>query len=332
MRQKKKISLMKIAEKTGLSIATISRVINKKPNVKASTKDIVDKALLDLGYHFNNKEKQNKNKTIAVFVPNLDNPFTIEVLAGIQKSLELSNDNYIVLITKEYDYKIEYYINLVKDLNIDGIISLSAFQSKKTIDKLKNIYPIVMCSENLEIDNVSYVTIDDVNAAFKTINYLIKRKRKNILFINSSLNHKYARKREEGYKKALKANNIEFNEQLVMHLPVINYNLAYTQILAYLKNYNDMEAIFAVSDVYAAAAVEAVKKIGKKIPEDIAIIGFDNTFFSTMVSPKLTTVSQPMEEIGFQSSEILKEEISNQSLYSRKIVLDTNLIIRETTL
>lgn len=331
MRKKKDVSLNDIAQKAGVSIATVSRVINKKGNVNAETKKYIEQLLMTSGYTIAGTEDKPQSFTIAIFVPDLSNPFNVPVLDGIRKSARNSGYKTVLIIAKEKDTNIDYYLDLISDLRIKGIVSLSAFPNSETLLALNRFIPVVMCSEQLDVPEVSYVTTDDEKAAYNATEYLIKQGRKNIIHVNSTLNHKYARCREAGYRRALTDYGLLVREEYLLHLSTINYQLALSQIVYLLEHFEGIDGVFASSDIFAAATIEAARKNNKKVPEDIAVVGFDNISLASIVSPKLTTVEQPAYEIGFQACEILKEKFINEDMPEKKIILYTNLIIREST-
>lgn len=330
MRQKKATSLQDIAEKAGVSIATVSRVINKKGNVKPETKSKIENLLATSGYITTQENQEVSSNTIAVLIPNFSNPFNSLVLEGIRRAAKLSNFKVVLLFASERNNEIDYYLDLINDVRVLGIISLSAFPNIEVLRSLNNIVPVVMCAEHLYNSQLSYVSIDDETAAYEATNYLIKSGCSKIAHVNSTLNHKYAKARENGFRRALAENNLEINEKLILHLTEVNYQLALPQI-TYLLEHNNIDGIFASADIFAIATISAAKKLNRRIPEELSIIGFDNIDLSVMTTPKLTTMAQPAYELGFQSCEILKGKILNNNLEEKQLNLPTNLVIRETT-
>lgn len=329
MVRRKTATLQSIADELGVSIATVSRVYNNKGNVRPDLTDKITKALTINGYELPSALKVSK--TIVVFVPDYANPFNIDVLSGIEKAAKNNNYKMVYCRTKSSNNDIDYYLSLIEDIDLAGIISLSPFNNFQTIQKLNNIIPTVMCSEYIYHKKLSFVSIDDVMAAYDAVEFLIKGGRKRILHITSTLNHNYAVLRQEGFLKALKDYKITYSENDFIYLSTINYELAYSQLNYYLSQNPEIDAIFASSDIFAAAAVKAAMNNQRKIPQDIAIIGFDNIDISNIISPSLSTVNQPRFEIGYQSFELLHEKIRKDNRVEKQMYLKTDLILREST-
>lgn len=333
MRAKKKVSLHDIAQEAGVSIATVSRVINRKNSVKPATRDRILSILAESDYPLVEETAvAEESSTIAVFVPDFANPFTSIVLDGIRKSAKLNRYNTVMMVAKEAnDHTLSDYLNLIRDVKVKGIISLAALPNESVIQGLNQEIPLVMCSEYVDSKNVTYVSVDNHKAAYDATTYLIQSGRRHIVHFNSTLNHQYARERESGYRAALTDFDLPIDDSLILHLPRINYQLALSQIQFLLENQPDIDGVFASSDIFAAAAVEAALKTGRHVPQDIAIIGFDDIEIATIITPKLTTVHQPSFELGFQACELLKDKIRNPQQSEKQILLYTNLVIRETT-
>lgn len=333
MRAKKKVSLQDIAKEAEVSIATVSRVINQKSSVKAETRERVLKILIENAYPMPTvTAAPDDSSTIVVFVPDFANPFTSVVLDGIRKSAKLNRYNTVMIVAKEADHdSLEDYLDLIRDVNAKGIISVAALPNETVACSLNQHIPTVMCSEYIASKNVTYVSVDNYKAAFDATDYLIQSGRQRIVHFNSTLNHQYAREREAGFRDALEQRQLAVDESLLLHLPRIHYQLALSQIEFLLESHPDIDGVFASSDIFAAATVEAALKLGRKVPDDLSIIGFDDIEIATIITPKLTTVHQPSFELGFQACELLKEKIASPQIDAKQIMLYTNLVIRETT-
>ena len=203
--------------------------------------------------------------------------------------------------------------------------------SEKVLGEIRAICPIVMCSEYLDEPNVSYVTIDNTESAKKAVEYLISTGCRKLGLLNSFSRNAYAREREKGFKEALQEAGLEINEERITHISSINYQSAFLKASYMLSSENRPDAIFATADVFAVAAINAAKKLGFRVPEDISVIGFDNVEAALMCDPQLTTVEQPAEEIGYQSCEILIENLQGSDTQPKHIKLETELIVRQST-
>lgn len=328
---KRKIStLQTIADNHKVSIATVSRVLNNKTNVSKKIKEKITQSLLEAGYTIASEKEQSQ--TIVVFMPDYSNPFYVDVLSGIEKAAKLSNYQMAILRTKSKNTDdLSYYLSLIKDIKAAGIISLSPFSSLEIIQKLNAIIPTVMCSDYIFDKNLSLVSIDDQKAAYNATEFLIKSGRRQLLHVNSTLNHHYAVMRQEGFIQACQDHNLLISEKNIIHLSTISYDLAFSQLNYTLKENPLIDGIFASSDIFAVASVSAAFSNGRKVPDDIAVVGFDNVEMVSMVRPALTTVNQPRFDLGFQSFELLNEKIQKDNRIEKQIFLETNLIVRDST-
>lgn len=332
----KKLTIKDIAEIAGVSTATVSRVLNGKDKVKSETKDHVLKIVEKYDYNPNQNLtlSNEKSKTILVCVTELKNPFNVPIFDGIQNSAKKHGYDVLILQTKDMYTTFSDYETILKSQEFAGVIFVSTLTEDQLLDITEQLHhrtPIVLCSEFIEDSPVSYVGIDDIQAIQKATNYLLSIDRKDILFLNSKLAHNYAKKREKGFRLSLEEANIEVDEDLIVRLSSVNHSLAYASVMHALSKENIPDAILCVSDVFAVGALKACQKKGLRVPEDVAIIGFDNIDLTTMIEPSLTTIDQPTYQIGYQSCELLVEKIQYPNSSTKKILLETELIIRDST-
>ncbi len=328
-----KITMEEIAQRANVSIATISRIINNKDTVKTQTKERVLRVMEEMGVHPKAASvlSDMSSNMILMCVPDFSNPFNSPVIDGVQKAAYNSGYDVLLLQSKDFYKSSEDYLKLIQNHSIAGMLILSPAPGSDLMDQLRFRCPIVMCSEYAEDYGISYVSIDDVLASEKAVNYLISTGCRKIAFLNCSLQFKYARHREKGYLKAVKAAGLEQNPSWISHVPYINYQLAFSNAKHILSLENRPDGVFACSDVFAVAAVQAAKELGLRVPEDVSVVGFDNIDLSVMSDPQITTISQPSYNLGFQACGLLLEKIKNADTPDRQIILDTELIVRGST-
>lgn len=329
----KNISLKEIASETGYSIATISRVINNQNNVSDKARTIVTDKLLEHGYKLDFTKKQDTSKTLVILKPDYSNPFYSEILKGIEDNATIHGITCLEIKTNLSEQKTtQYFLNLLSDINVLGIISLSPFKNIKVAHELNQQHPLVMCSNFFNDPTLSSVFIDDFQAAYTATKYLLNLGCRHLLHINSVYNNSYAAARFKGFKKAcldMKDQKINYSE---LRLSSIDFHIALSQLMHVFKQAeNKYDGVFASSDVFAAAAIVAAQKRHIKVPEELAVIGFDDIELSVIIQPNITTVQQPRYRIGFQACEILLEKALSKKEIEKQIVLPTQLIIRETT-
>jgi DNA-binding LacI/PurR family transcriptional regulator len=332
MKPSGKITIQQIASMAGVSIATVSRVMNHKNTVKDDTRrkilNIMEKLNFNPSSVLITKETSN---TILLCVSELRNPFNGLVISGIQEAARQHNYRVFILQARGVNFTFEDFKDVLQHHSFAGIILLTGVNDLRLLEMLALSCPIVRCNEYCEVNGISFVCIDEVAAARKATDYLISCGYKKIALLNSSLQFPFARQREEGYMEAIQKAGLEKNDSWIAHISSINYSLAFSSAMNILTLSSKPNAFFAVSDIYAVAVIRAAKRLGIRVPEDISVIGFDNIELSSMVDPAITTIEQPGEQIGYQGCELLIEKINNPQAPAKKIFLDTELIVREST-
>ena len=326
-----KVTITDIANKAGVSIATVSRILNRKDTVSLSTKHKVLQAMDELGYDSNQIKSVSSYQTILTFVPDFANPFYARIIDGIQQTAHENDFEVFLIPTKDIYLDHVHLTNLVKKGGFKGVLWLSSSPPPDLLNLISRYCPMAMCCEYPDDYECSYISIDDVTAAYKAVNYLISTGCKNIGFVNCSLKYKYARHRREGYLKALESARLPLHPEWNITIPSIDYTLAHSAISQALNTEQRPDAFFTCSDVFAAAAINAAQQHGIRVPEDISVIGFDNVETSRMTLPTITTIRQPCFQLGQQSCSILLEKILNPSAPDRQILLNTEFIIRDST-
>lgn len=328
-----KVTIKQIADAANVSIATVSRVLNNKDKVNPETRDRILKAMEDLNFQPKSSSmiSDSASRIILLCVPEFNNPFNALIIKGIQNAARCHGYDVLILQSRDYYTDTNDYTNILRSTSIAGIIILASVPNPRLLNDLIPRFPVVMCSEHVEDFCTPYVSIDDRAAAKKAVNYLISIGCRKIGLVNSNLSFHYAQQREQGYWEALKAAGLDANPSWIAHISTVDYNLALSNALHILSQPDRPDAIFAVSDVYAVSIIKAAAKLGLKVPEDLSVIGFDNIDLTSMTTPAITTIDQPSYQIGYQSCELLIEKIGNPAMEDKHIILDTELVVREST-
>ena len=326
-----KPTLVQIASKANVSIATVSRYLNDTGNVSPATRQKILQAIRVLEFDSVLSGAESSFQSILVLVPDFINPFYASIIDGIQQTAHENHFEIFLVQTKDIYQNPSHYLNLIKRGNFSGVLWLCSTPPSALLAAMEHQCPIVMCCEYPEDHPCAYVSVDDVTAAYRAVKYLISTGCEKIGFINCSLKYKYARHRREGYLQALSDSGLAFNPDWYITVPNIDYTLAYSSILQALSNDALPDAFFTCSDVYAAATINAAQKLNIRVPQDLSVIGVDNVEASRMTQPTITTISQPGFQMGQQACSILAERISNPDIPHRQILLSTELIIREST-
>ncbi|WP_409305946.1 LacI family DNA-binding transcriptional regulator [Peribacillus sp. SCS-155] len=324
--------MIDVAKLAGVSTATVSRVLSGNPNVKESLKIKVLEAINQLDYKPNklaSSLRKMESRTIVVVVPDISNPFFSDIILGIKKVAHC-NGYYVLLGDTQNDVENEIaYTNLIQERLADGVILLTARMPKHKIQELAHSIPVVLSCEYIDGIDISTVTIDNISSSRKVVDHLVQMGHSRIGIITGPLNIVLSRDRLKGYRQSLYQNEIEPEESLVQEGD-FSMESGYQMCLRLLSLNQPPTAIFASNDEMAIGTIKAIKHKGLRVPEDVAVVGFDNVKLSTIVDPELSTVSQPKMEIGRKSMELLLKEIRNEPIEKRQIVLHDELIIRES--
>lgn len=332
MQKKSKVTVAAIAKEANVSPATVSRVINQRYDlVTDSTVKSVHAAMQRLGYEIPAASTAPpKEKPVIICSLPDGNPFYDKIIQGALASANAHGCHLLFSQGPLDRSSITNFLNLIKQINASGVLILNHV-SADLLAQINAVVPIIQCAEyNLEIP-LPYVSIDDKKAAKTATKYLIERGRNKIAFINGPSTYKYSRERKRGYLEAIEEAHLTIPRNWIVDLPEINYEMAYSAICQMLNSEPVPNAFFTVSDTLAAAVLKAARHFQYKVPKDIMIVGFDNTAISYMCTPSITTVSQPVFQEGFTACELLIKKIVTPKVEVNSILLETELIIRETT-
>jgi LacI family repressor for deo operon, udp, cdd, tsx, nupC, and nupG len=329
----KKPNYQRIAEETGISIATISRVFTGASNVKADTRRRVIDTLKNYGYDTSFIEERGRiqeNRLIILNVPSTGNPFYNQIIHGAKAAATQRGCHLLLNEDHINDSTIDNLLRLLRKTQVAGLITTN-HMAPMYLKRISETVPLVQCCEYDSGFDLPYVSIDDVGATKTAMEYLFSLGRKNIAFINGPVRYKYAKQRLQGYLEALKNADIPSDPQMILQLSEINYDLAVSAVTNLFDSGKRPNAFFCASDVLAAAAIKVGIRKGFSVPNDLAVVGFDNVDISAMMNPTITTISQPQFQLGFSSCELLIEHITNPQHHMHSIMFATELLVREST-
>lgn len=336
-----------IAALAGVSPASVSRCIHHPENMKESTKQKIWDAFGSLGLSpqdlsFKTSAKKTssgksfqKSKShmpiILVCIPGFLNPFYNDVIEGIQE--QLRRDSYTMLIYGQVLSRsnLNQFLEVAASIQAEGLI-LSDHLSEDLLLRLNAHYPLVQCSEyNSACSNIPYVTVDDYSTTEHAIRHLIQTGCKNIGFFSAPYRQHYVQNRYHAYKSVLTEAGLSIRPEYIMQVSDFSYERILSAAKRFFLYAEPPDAIFAVSDKHAHALVKAASVAGFRIPEDMKIIGFDNTMYATLSTPTITTIAQPRWELGMESAKLLLQKIKQPGLPAVSKVLPSQIIFREST-
>ena len=339
LKPEKDITIYDIARQLKISAATVSRALNDNTSVKATTRKKINDLAEELGYRHNlvaSSLRLQKTHTIGVIFHELNSYFIISVLAGIEKVVREAKYNLIIVHSAENaTFEAANAGNLFQK-RVDGVIASLSFNTEnlsafKQFDS-KNI-PVVFFDRVFEDNEGVKIIINNFQAGYDATKHLIDQGCKRIAHITSSLKRNVYSERLRGYKHALLDHKIRFDEKLLIidAFKEEDAKRSANRILA-MKPLPD--GIFITNDFCAAVVMQALKDAGKKIPQDIAIVGFNNDSISKVISPKLSTINYPGFEMGQLAAQTLINHLKGvwDMRMTRTMIMKSELIVRESSL
>lgn len=323
------MSIQKIARLAGVSVATVSRVLNNSDSVKDKNRDKVLNAIRDSNYQPNLLARQlrtARSSMVLVMVSDISNPFCAEVVKGIEETAE-KNGYRILLCNSGADIdRSRSSLQLLAGKMVDGIITMDAFSKLPDLARMINKAPWVQCAEYADAGDISCVGINDAEASQAMVRYLAEKGHQRIALINHDLSYKYARLRQRGYLSQLTSNQLDW--QSIAYASELSFSAGKQAMKTLLASEERPDAVFAISDTLAAGAMAAIQEAGLRIPQDIAVAGFDGTELSEMVFPPLTTIVQPSRDIGRQALALLLKKIDNPDAVAERTIMSWELVQR----
>lgn len=328
------VTIKDVAKRAGVSTSTVSRALSGKIPVDEATKEKVMKAVKELDYRPNvlaKGLKEGKTNTIGLVIPNIRNPIFPAVARGVEDEARKTGFT-VVLCNTDEDLRVEQdYVDKLQKRWVDGFIFATAQKNSDHILEMKKKgFPVVLLVRQME-DKVDAVITDNLKGAYDAVSYLLKIGHQKIALINGDLNLPLYYERYEGYKKALCDANMAIDGNMIVD-GVSEYRDSYRAMTALLGKGICPDAVFATSDPKAIGAIRAIKDYGLRVPEDISVIGFDNLEMSSLLDPPLTTVAQPLYEMGkIAANKLIRLINSSQNTKPAIDVIGTELIIRKST-
>jgi LacI family transcriptional regulator len=326
-----------VAREAGVSITTVSRVLNNNYPVKEETRIKIEKAIEKLNYKPNAMARSlitKKSSMIGVIVPGITNLFFPTIVEAIDEFMK--KQGYSIALSNT-EGEAEKELKLAHELigrQVDGIIVIDPSMDnlhRGVYDKLSKSLPMIIVNGSPEGYKGSFVCYDEEVGTEEAFNYLLQFGHKKLAFIRGHKSFSYDIK-EKIYKSIIEENGLNYKRVLNVGKGNSSEVVERTQegIEELMQKEERPTAIFACNDLMAVGALNACIKLGIRVPEDISIVGFDNTLLAKITHPKLTTVDLNMKEIGHRAALELLDIIENDSKSRKKIILDTRLVVRES--
>lgn len=328
------VTIYDVAREAGVSMATVSRVVNNNPNVKPQTRKKVFEAIERLGYRPNAVARglaSKKTTTVGVVIPDISNAIFADVARGIEDIANMYHYNIILCNADKKKEKEIRVVNTLLEKQVDGLLFMGGTVTEEHIQAFKTAsVPVVLCATTDENQQFPSVDIDHEQAAYDAVQALLKEGHKDVAMICGNLNdpsNGYAR--YQGYLRALKEQGIEMKDEYV-RAGNYRYESGMEVMEYFLQLTRRPTAVFAATDEMAIGAIHKIQDHGLRVPDDISIISVDNTRMASMVRPQLAAVAQPMYDIGAVAMRLLTKLMKNESVENSKVILPHELVRRSS--
>ena len=322
-----------IAKAAGVSVATVSRVINQNGPVAPETAQRVRDVIAHYDYQPNawgRSLRRQESRMLLIFVPNISNPFYSRIVSGIEDTARHNGYKTMLCITGLKEKRTDDFMNLLRSGQADGAIMLDVSRDNRQLEEIASRYPVVQCCEYIEQAQISRVSIDNYEAAKQMVRYLVSIGHRKIAFLGADNQFISSANRLRGYQDAMQEAGLPLCPDYIAYA-ASDYNFpsglqAATRLLQLPQR---PTAIFCVADILAIGAVHAAQNQGVAVPDQLTVTGFDDVEYATMFWPKLTTLAQPGGLLGRTACEMLLRRIAGSS--PETIYLQHKIVLRDSS-
>jgi LacI family transcriptional regulator len=329
------MKLEEIAKLSGVSRSTVSRVINNDPNVGEATREKVLKIIRQANYHPNVAARglaAGRTRILGLVIPRgvsalFSDPYFPLLIQGVSSACN-SNDHSVMLWLAEPEYERRMIRQIMHSGLIDGVIVASVLLDDPMIQSLvEGDLPFILVGRHPTDNRVSYIDIDNFSSAREIVMHLLRLGYRRVATITGPRNMVPGADRLEGYLAALRDRGLVAVPDLIVEgdFTEAGGQAAMQRLLPYQP-----EAVFAASDMMAIGALRALREAGRRVPEDVALVGFDDIPVAARSAPPLTTVRQPIQRMGVVVAETLIDMIEHPEALPRRVILPTEIVIRES--
>jgi LacI family fructose operon transcriptional repressor len=324
-------SIKDVAEAAGVSTATVSRVLSNGLHVRPELRERVMAAVERLGYRPNlvaRSLRSQQSAAIGLIVSDIRNPFFTSISRAVEDAAYEQGFSVILCNTDEQPEKEALYLNLMRDTSVAGTILSPTRQTVANFTPSDLPFPIVAIDRPIAHGDVDAVLLDNVDAAYRLITHLIGHGYRRIAALCSEMST--GLERQLGYEKALRAHGLAPRSEYVKYVEP-RTKAGYTATLKMVDLPDPPDALFAVNSLLAAGALQAIRERNLTIPDDIALVAFDETTWASLVQPPITLIDQPTYEIGKTAAELLLQRIAHPNRPARQVILKGQLLVRASS-
>lgn len=323
-----------VAKKAGVSVATVSRVLNDSPLVTESTRQNVLSAVKALNYQPNHAARSlraGRSHVIGLIISDIQNPFFTSIVRGIEDVAHQHGYSLVLCNSDEDPEKEKLYINVMRSEEVAGVILASASEANPQVDDLitYNI-PVVAIDRQVDGRTIDSVLAANIEGAHAAVVHLLELGHRCIGFIGLPLTHTPGKERYEGYQRALRDNQLPMSQSFV-RIADAKQQGGYESTRDLLTQQPCVTALFVANNLMTLGALDAIRERSLRIPDDISIIGFDDMPWANLLQPPLTAIAQPTYELGQRAAELLLERLKDRDKPVTHEKLETRLIRRGST-
>ncbi|MTE17948.1 LacI family DNA-binding transcriptional regulator [Streptomyces sp. TRM43335] len=327
-----------VAARAGVGRTTVSRVLNGSPLVSDEARAAVQAAITELGYVPNSVARSlvtSRTDSIALVIPESESrlgsePYFSAVIRGVSTGLAGTQIQLLLTLVRD-QREMDQLTRFLTARRVDGVLLVSVHRDDPLPGLLEELdLPTVLAGRRSADEPLNHVHSDNVGGASAAVRHLLERDRRGIATITGPLDMDVGGSRLRGWREALRAAGRTVDEDLVAPADFTEEG-GRSAMRALLERRPDLDAVFAASDVMAAGALAELRRHGRRVPDDVAVVGFDDSIVARHTDPPLTSVRQPVEEIGRMITELLLEEIEKPGSARHHVVLPTSLVVRDST-
>lgn len=324
-----------VAREAQVSVATVSRLLNKQGTVSPDTAARVYAAIDKLSYEPNllaRNLRKNESRVVLILSPNVTNPYYARILSGIWDVGAESGYSALIYNTADDPAREREALEMLKKRRADGAILMASNMDCAWLLEYADRFPLVQCSEYGPDVDIPHVSIDNYLATQETMEYLAGLGHRRIAMISSENDYISTRLRLQAYQDTLARRGIHPRQDYIASASRdYSFKSGKTKAKELLSCSPRPTAIFCISDTLALGAITAAQEMGLHVPQDVTVIGFDDVEHTTMFHPYITTVAQPCYELGRQTAHLLYAQMTQENEVSRQVVLEHRLIVRESS-
>ncbi len=336
------ITIKEIAQLCGVGVSTVSRAINNHPDINEDTRKKIMDTIRAYNYVPNNSArnlKRSASKTIAILVKGISNPFFGTIIEVLEREIIRNRYTFYMQQVEELEDEVQVAIQLEKEKRLKGIIFLGGMYQHPE-EKLRQLtVPSVILTVNMQlpedITNCGVVSIDDENESYRMTDYLCRQGYKRIAIMTAGEDDKsIGLSRLRGYQRALEAHGLPYREELTVYMrrdaQTYTIHNGYEVTKEFLQRTRDVDCLYCIADTLAVGACRAIFDAGLRVPEDIAVAGFDGTDMAQFYHPSITTICQPREQMAERAVSMLMD-MMKKKMNGQKDIFEAQMREGEST-